>query len=155
MRGRGRRDVSDDVRAGLELPLQLVACRLRRAVPVEGVAVLPHLLLASPDALAGTRSLVLELRQGQQVLVCLLAPLAETDQHEILLQVTLLLRQRVQAGVLDRHRCLQRQALRALHLLWREGVLAVTLGQDRGSDGLAVRHQRKREQRAHAKRLHV
>ena len=124
---------------------------------------LPHLLLASPDALAGTRSLVLddmspeveELLQGQQVLVGLLAPLAESDQHEILLQVTLLLRQRVQAGVLDRHRCLQRQALRALHLLWREGVLAVTLGQDRGSDGLAVRHQRKREQRAHAKRLHV
>jgi len=50
------------------------------------------------------------------MLVGLLAPnWAESDQHEIFLQVPFLFSQRVKSRVFDRDRGLQRQALRTLH----------------------------------------
>ena len=69
-----------------------------------------------------------ELLEGQQVLVCLLAPLSETDQHEVLLQVPLLLCPGVEARVLDRDRRLEREGLCALHLFRGEHATAITLG---------------------------
>ena len=68
-----------------------------------------------------------ELLEGEQVLVCLLSPLPEADQHEILLQVPLFLGERVQASVLDGDRSLNRQRLCALHLVWCEGAMGFAL----------------------------
>src|SRR2546428_12775976 len=99
------------------------------------------------------RTEVEELLEGEEVLVGLLPPLAEADEHEVLLQVTFLFGERVQPRVLDRHRGLYRQGLRALHLLWREPTVAVALGQDRRADGLLVHPQRQRPQRLDAKRF--
>ena len=88
-------------------------------------------------------------------MVRLLPPLAETDEDEIFLQVPFLFSQRVKPRVLDRDSGLQRQALRALHLLGREGPHSIAFGQHGRADGLAVCHQRQREQRAHAERAGV
>ena len=132
MRGRRRGDVGDDVGARLQLALQLRRARASLAVPVEGVAVRAHLLLLDAEAVAragrvlldDVRAEVEELLERQQVLVGLLAPLAEADQDEVLLEVALLFGERVQARVLDRHRGLQRERLRALHLFRREAARA-------------------------------
>src|ERR1700680_4279784 len=97
-----------------------------------------NVLLPRSDSLASAGSVVLdhmrteveELLEGQQVLIRLLAPLAKADEHEVLLQVPLLLGQRMQPGVLDRHRRLEGEALRAHDLVRREGVPAAALGED-------------------------
>ena len=124
---------------------------------------LADLFVLAGEPLARARRLVLddqrpeveELFQRQQVLVGLLAPLAEADQHEVLLQVPLLLCQGVQPSVLDRDGGLQCEPLRPLHFFWAVRVHAVALGEDGRTDGLVVRDQRQRQQRAHAERLHV
>ena len=89
------------------------------------------------------------------MLVGLLAPLPEPDQHEILLEVALLLRQRVQARVLDRHRGLDGERLRALHLVGPEPAVARPLREHRGADRVAVGDERQRHQRADAEGAHV
>src|ERR1700694_4517147 len=122
-----------------------------------------HLLLLDAKPVARTGRILLddvgakveELLQGQQVLVSLLAPLAEADQDEVLLQVALFLRKRVQACVLDRHGCLQAEALGALNLLRRELAVARALAEHGGSDRLLVRDERDRHERANAECAHV
>ena len=122
-----------------------------------------HVLFFRADALTRRRGVLLdhvgaeveELLEREQMLVGLLAPLAESDQHEIFLQVPFLFSQRVKPRVLDRDSGLQRQALRTLHLLGREGPHSIAFGQHGRADGLAVCHQRQREQRAHAERAGV
>src|SRR5260370_1341667 len=91
-----------------------------------------------------------ELLQRQQMLVRLLPPLAESDEDEVLLEVAFLFRQRVEACVLDRYRCLKRESLRALDLVGREGAQPVAFREHGGADRLPVRDQRQREQRTHA-----
>src|SRR5258708_30434593 len=79
-----------------------------------------------------------ELLQREQVLVSLLPPLAETDEYEILLEVTLLFSQRMQPRVLDRDRGLERKRLRALHLFGRERATALSLRKDCRPDRLVI-----------------
>ena len=161
--GRGSGDVGDDVRARLELALELLVGRRSVAVPIKGVAMRAHFLFLDAEPVVSSRRVLLdhvcaeveELLQREQVLVCLLAPLAEADQHEILLQVPLFLCHRVQARVLDRDRRLQRKRLSPLHFFWRERAPALALGQDGGADRLAVGDQRQRDQRADSERPHV
>ena len=113
-----------------------------------------HLLFLDSEAIASARRIVLddvraeveELLQRQQVLVGLLAPLSKADQHEVLLEVTLLLGEGVQPGVLDRDRGLHRQGLRASHFFRRELAVAAALHQHRGSDRLLVGDQWQRHQ---------
>src|SRR5258708_6851852 len=89
------------------------------------------------------------------MLVRLLSPLAEADEHEVLLEVALLLRQRVEARVLDRHRGLQRESLRALDLVGRERTQPVPLREHGGADRLPVCPQRQSEQRAYAESARI
>src|SRR5256886_13181453 len=91
-----------------------------------------------------------ELLERQKVLVSLLAPLPKADEHKVLLQVTLFFGPGVQAGVLDRHRRLDRERLRPLHLVGPERPVAVALGEYSGADGLLVGDQRQRPQRLDA-----
>ena len=163
VRGRGRGDVGDHVGAGLQLALELVVRGRAVAVPVEGVAVRAHLLLLHTQAIARAWRVLLddvgaeveELLERQQVLVRLLPPLPETDEDEILLQVSLLLGERMQARVLDRHRGLDREGLRPLHLLGLEAADAGPLREHGRADRLVVGDQRQRHQRLHAKRADV
>src|SRR5260370_40265984 len=98
MRGRRRGDVGDDVRAGFELALELVVGRRAGAVPVKRVAVTANLIVLAADPLAASgrvlfddmRAEVKELLEREQVLVCLLSPLAEADENEAFLHVPLL-----------------------------------------------------------------
>src|SRR5947209_57162 len=160
---RRRRDVGDHVGARLELTLELLASRRAMAVPVEEVAVRAHLLLLDADPVARPRRVLLddvgaeveELLQREQVLVRLLSPLAEPDEDEVLLQVALLLRERVQASVLDRHRRLHGERLRALHLLGLERTRASALDEHGGADRLLVGDERQGQQGAHAEHAHV
>src|SRR5258708_36727035 len=104
----------------------------------EGGAVSADLFVLRAKTFACARRILLddvrpeveELLQREQVLVRLLPPLAEADEHKVLLQVPLLFRQRMQAGVFDRPRCLQGKALGPLHLFWREPAPAITLRPD-------------------------
>src|SRR5260370_40499181 len=84
------------------------------------------------------------------MLVRLLPPLAEPDEDEVLLEVALLLRECVEASVLDRHRGLKRESLRALDLIGRERAQPVALREHGGADRLPIRYQCQREQRTHA-----
>ena len=96
-----------------------------------------------------------ELLERLQVLIRLLTPLSKTDQHEVLLQVTLLFGERMEPCVLDRNRRPEREALNAFHLFGRESAQMVSLAEHCGADRLAVGDQRKGEQRAHPEPLHV
>ena len=156
-------DVRDDVAARLELAPQLVACRCLRAVPVEVVPVLYHLQLALGQALPAAVGVSLddvdpeveELLEGEQVVVGLVAPLAEAEHDEVLLDVLLLLGQGVQPGVLDGDRCLGGETPGQLHLLVGEGPRLVALGEHRRADRLAAGQEGKREERAHSEGLGV
>jgi len=87
-----------------ELTLQLLVRRQRGGVPIEGVTLRAHFLLARRQSLASARQVLLhhvdseveELLQRLQVAVRFLAPLTKSNQDEILLQVPLFFRERVQ-----------------------------------------------------------
>ena len=87
-----------------------------------------------------------ELLQRLQMLIGLLSPLAETHQHEVLLQVAFLLRARMEPRVLDGDRGAECKSLHPLHLLRSERAELFALREHSRADRLAVRHQRKSEQ---------
>src|ERR1700682_4396778 len=119
-------------------------------VPIKGIAVSADFLILGPQAVTRAGRILLddvcpeveELLQREQVLIGLLAPLAEADEHEILLQGPLLFRKRMEARVLDGDRRLKRKALRPLHLFGGEAAAALTLRQDHGTDGVTIRNGR-------------
>ena len=139
----GGGDVGDDVAARLQLQRQGVAGRGVGCIPVEQIAVGEHRTLGIGQRLATTglvglhdvRAEVEKALQHEQVLIGFLAPLAEAHQHDILLDVLLLLFACMQAGIADGHGGLPGQAGGVLDLFLSEDALLLALPQDHGAEG--------------------